>query len=85
MSPELVALLIQLAIRLAPVLDDALEALAKQLVALIPDVNRDFAWGCLDITRGIYVDHPDWSEDQKQRYARDAITNLARDMMVPVP
>lgn len=84
MDPALAALLANLAFRLAPVIEDAVVFGVKALVALIPNADRDWAWGCLDITRGIYQAHPDWSEEQKRRYATDAIIVLARDMGVPL-
>lgn len=83
MPPLLLEALMQLAIRLAPIAEDAVVAGFKLLVEQIPgDAHQQFLWGAADIVRGVFVDHPDWDEAQKRRYSIDAINQLALDMEV---
>ena len=77
--------LIQLIIALAPLGEQVIAALVPLIQHLIdggaPESFKDVA---TVIVQGIALDHPDWDEAQKKRYAVDAITQYAQDQGVPV-
>ena len=85
MDQQIINLLVALAIRLAPVVEEGALKIAQLLVDMIPgDAESQYAWGVLDITRGITTDHPDWEPDQVRRYVADACAQLALDMEIVV-
>ena len=54
-------------------------ALLNLLVDALPDEERDFIWGCLEIIKQIGLNDAIRFEDKK-RYARDAILVLETHM-----
>ena len=77
MNPALIALLIEAAGKLAPPLVELVIAAIKYLTLQLSNQSATFADIVPLIVRGIEIDHPDWSGEQKRRYAADAIRLLA--------
>jgi hypothetical protein len=77
MNHVLLALLIEVAGKLAPPLVELVIAAIKYLTLQLSNQSATFAEIVPLIVRGIEIDHPDWPSEQKRRYAFDAIRLLA--------